>query len=52
VDRLASQGAEAGVTGAAWIMLGATWLVVVAFTGRLFLKVLTTPQREDREDDE
>jgi len=37
------------MTEAAWLMLGATWLVVVFFAGRLFLKVLTTPQREDDE---
>jgi hypothetical protein len=49
MDRLAPQGAEASMTGTAWAMLGATWLVIVVFTGRLFLKVLRTPQRVDDE---
>ncbi len=37
------------MTAGAWIMLSATWGVVVFFAGRFFWKVLTTPQRKDRD---
>lgn len=35
------------MTGSAWLMLGVTWTVVIAFTVRFFLKVLRTPPREE-----
>ncbi len=35
------------MTRTAWIMLAATWTVVVLFAARFFLKVLRTPPRED-----
>lgn len=34
------------MTVAAWLMLGATWSVIVFFTGRFFLAVLRTPARK------
>jgi hypothetical protein len=37
------------MTPAAWLMLGATWAVVLFFTGRFFWKVLTLPPRPDEE---
>jgi hypothetical protein len=37
------------MTGAAWIMLGITWSVVIFFTGRFFWKVLQTPIAPERE---
>jgi hypothetical protein len=36
------------MTRAAWIMLAATWAVIVTFTGRFFWPVLRTPPRDDR----
>lgn len=33
------------MTSSAWLMLTITWGVIVYFTARFFLKVLTTPQR-------
>jgi len=36
------------MTASAWIMLGATWTVIVVFVGRFFWKVLTTPVGADR----
>lgn len=36
------------MSAAAWLMLGATWAVVVFFAARFFWKVVTTPQRKDR----
>ena len=38
------------MTGAAWIMLGVTWSVVIFFTARFFYLVLTSPQPEDLDD--
>jgi hypothetical protein len=31
------------MTGAAWLMLGWTWAVIIALTAYTFFKVLTTP---------
>jgi len=40
------------VTTAAWIMLAATWSVVIFFSGKFFLKVLRTPlKKEDETED-
>jgi hypothetical protein len=35
------------MTSNAWIMLVATWAVVIFFAGRFFWRVLTTPQKKD-----
>lgn len=37
------------MTRQAWIMLGATWSVILFFTLRFFWKVLVTPPRADEE---
>lgn len=35
------------MTTAAWIMLGITWSVIVAFTLRFFLMAVRKPARDD-----
>jgi len=35
------------MTTGAWLMLVATWSVVIFFTGRFFWRVLTLPPRAD-----
>lgn len=35
------------MTGAAWIMLIATWSIILFFTIRYFLLVLRKPERKD-----
>lgn len=35
------------MSAGAWVMLGATWVVVLFFTGKFFLRVLRTPPRKD-----
>lgn len=37
------------MTTAAWLMLAATWAVIIFFTGKFFLKVLRTPISPDRD---
>jgi hypothetical protein len=43
------------MTTSAWLMLIATWTVVIGFTGRFIWRVLTVPQRQpepgDSDDD-
>lgn len=34
------------MTSGAWVMLGVTWTVVIVIAGRLFWRVLTTPQKD------
>jgi hypothetical protein len=37
------------VTGAAWVMMIATWSVIVFFTGKFFWMVLRTPPKDDKD---
>ena len=37
------------MTTQAWLMLAATWAVIIFFTGRFFLKVLRTPISPERD---
>jgi hypothetical protein len=37
------------MTGAAWLMLAATWAVVLFFTAKFFWMVLKTPVSAERE---
>ena len=41
------------MTGAAWLMLGITWAVILFFTGKFFWMVLTiqNPESLDEPDD-
>jgi len=44
---VAAQGKGDGMTRSAWLMLAATWFVIIFFTAKFFVKVLRTPQREE-----
>jgi hypothetical protein len=38
------------MTTSAWLMLAATWTVVLFVVSRFFIKILRTPLQEDDED--
>jgi hypothetical protein len=46
---MAAEATEGLLTTQAWVMLSITWAVIVYFTSRFFLKVLTLPIRPERE---
>jgi len=39
------------MTTGAWLMLAATWSVILFFTGKFFWMVLQTPAKPDRDEE-
>jgi len=38
------------MTTKAWIMMLTTWSIIIFFAGRFLYKVITIPQKKDREE--